>query len=97
MHMNDFEAMKRGEWGFPEKSETIPYRQAFPKDYKLPAMGTESLVCDDIAERQRKGIAKYGTTVCANPLELREWLQHAYEECLDQAVYLRRAIQELDK
>jgi hypothetical protein len=59
--------------------------------------GTEMLVCEDIAKRQQVGIKKYGTTVCANPLELREWLQHAYEECLDQAVYLRRAIQEIDK
>jgi len=28
---------------------------------------------------------------------VRAWLQHALEECLDQAVYLRRAIWELDK
>lgn len=78
-------------------SGMIPFRQAFPKDYKLPATGTEGLVCDDIAERQKLGTAKYGTTVCANPLELRAWLQHAYEEALDQAIYLKRAIQELDK
>ena len=58
--------------------------------------GTEQRVCTDIAQRQALGIAKYGTTVEANPLSLREWLQHAYEECLDQAVYLRRAIEELE-
>jgi hypothetical protein len=46
--------------------------------------------------RQAMGIAKYGTTVRENPLDLRQWLQHAYEECLDQAVYLRRAIEEID-
>ena len=62
-----------------------------------PATGTESRVCKDIAARQAKGIAKYGTTVEANHLPLREWLQHAYEECLDQAVYLKRAMEELDK
>ncbi len=59
--------------------------------------GTESRVCQDIAERQQKGIAKYGTTVEANPLTHRQWLQHAYEEALDMAVYLRRAMEELDK
>lgn len=59
--------------------------------------GTEARVCQDIAERQSLGIRKYGTTVEDNPLKLREWLQHAYEETLDQAVYLRRAIEELDK
>lgn len=32
-----------------------------------------------------------------NPLELRAWLQHAYEESLDQSIYLRRAIAEIDK
>jgi hypothetical protein len=59
--------------------------------------GTEFRVCHDIADRQRLGINKYGTTVASNPLPLRQWLQHAYEECLDQAVYLRRAIEEMEK
>lgn len=63
---------------------------------QAPATGTEAKVCADIARRQSLGIAKYGTTVADNPLVVREWLQHAYEECLDQAVYLRRAMDELD-
>lgn len=61
------------------------------------AQGTEARVMADIEQRQQLGIAKYGTTVADNPLSLREWLQHAYEECLDQAVYLRRAIEQIDK
>lgn len=59
--------------------------------------GTEARVCDDIKWRQERGILKYGTTVSENPLTLRQWLQHAYEEALDQAVYLKRAIEEIDK
>lgn len=58
--------------------------------------GIEALVCTEIAHRQAHGLAKYGITVQANPLPLRAWLQHALEECLDQAVYLRRCIHELD-
>jgi hypothetical protein len=58
--------------------------------------GIEAVVCRDIAERQQKGIAKYGVTVAENPLELREWLQHAYEETLDKAIYLKRAIAEME-
>ena len=58
---------------------------------------TETEVCADIKRRQELGIAKYGTTVAQNPLELRQWLQHAYEEKLDDVVYMKRAIQELDK
>lgn len=57
---------------------------------------TEALVCVDIRYRQQLGIKKYGTTVAGNPLAQRQWLQHAYEECLDQAVYLKRLIQEMD-
>ena len=57
---------------------------------------TESLVCADIMRRQQLGINKYGTTLADNPLPLRDWLQHAYEECIDQANYLKRAIQEID-
>jgi len=59
--------------------------------------GTEARVCADIAARQALGIAKYGSTVHDNPLTLRAWLLHAYEETLDQAVYLRRAIEQIDR
>lgn len=59
--------------------------------------GVEREVCDDIAARQKVGIRKYGTTVADNPLRLDEWLQHAYEETLDQAIYLKRAINECRK
>ena len=57
---------------------------------------TESLVCMDISVRQQIGLKKYGQSVAQNQLTLRQWLQHAYEECLDQAVYLKRAMQEID-
>jgi len=56
----------------------------------------EAQVCADILERQQRGIAKYGVTVADNPLALKEWLQHAYEETLDKAIYLKRAIAELN-
>lgn len=59
--------------------------------------GTESRVCMDIQSRQEKGFFKYGVTVADNPLSLRDWLQHQYEELLDAAIYCRRAIEELDK
>ncbi len=58
---------------------------------------TEATVCVDIQYRQQLGINKYGTTVAKNPLTQRQWLQHAYEECLDQAIYLKRLIQEMDQ
>jgi hypothetical protein len=57
----------------------------------------EQQVTKDILSRQQKGMAKYGTTVGENPAPLIEWLNHAYEECLDQAIYLKRAIEELSK
>jgi hypothetical protein len=55
------------------------------------------MVCFDIKARQQLGLKKYGMSVANNPLSLRQWLQHAYEETLDQAVYLQRAIQEIDR
>lgn len=63
----------------------------------MSATGTEARVCADIATRQALGIAKYGTTVAENPLPLRAWLEHHYQELLDAAVYVRRAIEEMDK
>lgn len=43
------------------------------------------------------GRQKYGVSVADNPLSLREWLEHAKQEAMDAAVYLQRAIEELDK
>lgn len=63
----------------------------------LTVTGTEAAVCADIFKRQQLGTKKYGMTVAENPLPLRAWLQHAYEETLDQAVYLKRAMEEMDK
>lgn len=59
--------------------------------------GTEARVCVDIAYRQQQGLNKYGISVADNPLLLRAWLQHQYEELLDAAIYCRRAIEEMDK
>lgn len=58
---------------------------------------TEELVCQNIKDRQQLGIKKYGRTVSGNPLTERQWLQHAYEEALDLAIYLKRLMQEKDK
>ena len=43
--------------------------------------------------RAALGLNKYGVTVADSPLSRRQWLQHAYEEALDLAVYLRRAME----
>lgn len=51
----------------------------------------------DLLRRSQVGIAKYGVTLARTDLDLRAWLQHAYEECLDQAQYLKRAIAEIDQ
>lgn len=63
---------------------------------EIKPSGIEAMVCEAITMRQAFGIAKYGQTVADNPLSLREWLTHAMEEALDQAIYLRRAIAEID-
>lgn len=57
--------------------------------------GIEKMVCDDIEKRQQLGMNKYGISVQQNPLSLKEWLQHAYEESLDLSIYLKRAMEEL--
>lgn len=64
---------------------------------ELEVTGTEARVCLMIAQRQKLGIQKYGTTVEGNPLSLRQWLQHALEESLDMAIYIQRCIEQLDK
>lgn len=54
--------------------------------------GIERLVAEDLAKRQARGLSKYGVSVADNTLSEKEWLQHAYEEALDLAIYLKRLI-----
>lgn len=54
---------------------------------------TDSIVFDvikEIAERAEAGLAKYGTTMDRTDLSASDWIQHAYEEALDMAIYLKR-------
>lgn len=55
------------------------------------ATGIESLVCEDIAKRQAVGFKKYGRTLADAKEE--NMLQHAYEEALDLAIYLKAEIE----
>ena len=50
------------------------------------------LVIEDMQERDRVGVARYGTRLQAH--NGRDALRDAYEESLDLAVYLRQAIEE---
>jgi hypothetical protein len=47
-------------------------------------------VITDLISREKMGRAKYGTTVDNANLSEKEWMQHAYEEALDFAIYLKR-------
>lgn len=47
-------------------------------------------VINDLKEREHKGLSTYGTTVDRTDLTEKEWLQHAYEEALDLAIYLKK-------
>ena len=53
-------------------------------------------VMNDLNDRSRVGVDKYGVTLEREDLNLKDWLHHAYEECLDQANYLKRAIIEIE-
>lgn len=47
-------------------------------------------VITDLISREKMGRAKYGTTVDNANLSEKEWMQHAYEEALDFAIYLKK-------
>ena len=49
-------------------------------------------VCEDLMNRSKLGIKKYGTTLKDADLSDKELLQHAYEEALDLANYLKTLI-----
>jgi hypothetical protein len=47
---------------------------------------------DDLLYREEKGKLEYGTTMDRQDLSEEQWLQHAYEEALDLAIYLKKII-----
>ena len=47
-------------------------------------------VVQDLKDREKRGIGKYGTTVDRPDLTDKDWRQHLYEELLDASMYLRR-------
>ena len=80
----------------PTPAEARRY-YGYPADPLAPPVDqVVEAVREDLLQRSRLGIAKYGVTLDRTDLNLRDWLQHAYEETLDQANYLKRAIVELD-
>lgn len=50
-------------------------------------------VIQDIKARREAGLKKYGTTLDRTDLTKKEWIQHAYEEALDLACYLKKIMQ----
>lgn len=70
--------------------------------HRLHASGTArdlgiARVRADLLQRSEVGLRKYGRSLSdATELSLRDWLQHAYEECLDQANYLKCAMMKID-
>lgn len=51
-------------------------------------------VIDDLESREKRGKEKYNTSMDRKDLTHKQWLQHAYEEALDMALYLKKAITE---
>lgn len=56
----------------------------------------EDSVCEDIQRRAALGLQKYGATLERTDIDLRGWLQHAYEENMDYLLYIKRAMIELE-
>ena len=52
-------------------------------------------VISDLEDREVLGISKYGTDCDRADYALIDWLQEAYEETLDKAMYLQAAIKKI--
>jgi hypothetical protein len=53
---------------------------------------TSKRIFEDLVSSDIKGKEEYGVTVDREDYSKGEWLQHAYEEVLDTAKYLKRAL-----
>lgn len=75
------------------KDETI---QIISRKMKQPSNLLASVIMD-LKIREERGLATYGTTMDRKDLSKQEWLQHAYEEALDLALYLKKLMEDHDK
>ena len=77
-----------------EQSKTIINKIKYSyKDEK--SSNTLETVIADLRKREEKGLKEYGATVDRKDLILKDWIKEAYEEALDLAVYLRRAMDDI--
>ena len=72
---------------YMEKINIDGFKIKKPEDYFVKDEVTKNVMLD-LAERSRKGYKKYGTTLHENNHQ--NMLQHAYEEVLDLAQYLKK-------
>lgn len=63
-------------------------------DYPMNNSSILDAVIQDLVSREQRGLEKYGTTVDRKDLTSQQWLQHAYEEALDFALYIKKLIYE---
>jgi hypothetical protein len=54
-------------------------------------------VAADLRARSELGVRKYGVSLGAAPLTQQQTIQHAYEESLDLASYLKRLLTEMTR
>lgn len=68
-----------------------------PEPLNKAADSNVEAVREMLLQRSQVGLKKYGITTEREDLSLRDWLQHALEEALDNAVYLKAAIAKIDQ
>lgn len=71
---------------------TLDVARPEPAPVKNHHRPVQDLVVEDIAKRKQMGLAKYGTLL--QPFNGRDALKDAYEESLDQTIYLRQLLEE---
>lgn len=76
----------------PQTSEPMPEKLPPKPDHNE----VEELVMADITRRRDMGRKKYGTSMERTDVDLIGWLTHRYEEILDDAIYTRRIIRDLE-
>ena len=67
------------------------------KDDKFEISQIVKMIMFDLSQRDKKGQEEYGKSMDRNDLSLLEWLQHSYEEQLDNLQYTKKAIEILKK
>jgi len=81
----------------PSPFASIAIEQQFTDDRGYHKDTVVSAIVEQFIDRSRLGMAKYGTTLDRDDLDIIDWIEHSKQEAMDFVLYLERLKRECQR